>query len=215
MTVIDGSRLREIQGKLNNFTNEDYEKFIGLKTTINEAVDILPEVTSDETTTGSTEVLNWERYVTELGTKINSLNETFLLNTEVDGTVTSTTNSSKDIPGYISTEIYSNVKDQREEIKRKKEKHKEKKSILDLRMNDIIDNTVSFIIDFQKDYTYQLYKVDLESKMDNKESNVFKNIMKYFIAFFYHLSEKDNMLYFGIILIILSIILYLFNIVRE
>ena len=190
MTVIDGSRLQEIQGKLNNFTNEDYEKFIGLRTIINEAVDILPEVTSDETTTGSTEVLNWERYVTELGTKINSLNETFLLNTEVDGTVTSTTNSSKDIPGYISTEIYSNVKDQREEIKRKKEKHKEKKSILDLRMNDIIDNTVSFIIDFQKDYTYQLYKVDLESKMDNKESNGFKNIMKYFIAFFYHLHLK-------------------------
>ena len=51
-------------------------------------------------------------------------------------------------------------------------------------MNDIIDNTVSFIMNFQKDYTYQLYKVDLESKMDNKESNAFQNAMKYFIAFF-------------------------------
>ena len=54
------------------------------------------------------------------------------------------------IPGYISTEIYANVKDQREEIKKKNENNIEKKTFLDLPIGEIIKNTVMFLVNFQK-----------------------------------------------------------------
>ena len=55
-----------------------------------------------------------------------------------------------DIPGYVSTEIYANVKDQREEVKKHIENNKEKVTVLDLTIGEIIKNTVMTIVNFQK-----------------------------------------------------------------
>uniref|UniRef100_A0A6C0F7A0 Uncharacterized protein n=1 Tax=viral metagenome TaxID=1070528 RepID=A0A6C0F7A0_9ZZZZ len=123
-----------------------------------------------------------------------------------------------DIPGYISTEIYANVKDQREEVKKKIEKSREKTTVLDLTIGEIIKNTVMTIVNFQKDIHYHIYKVELEERMNetgNEDEVPFKNFKNFMLAFFNYLNENDNMLYFGFILMFLSIILYLFNILRE
>ena len=123
-----------------------------------------------------------------------------------------------DIPGYVSTEIYANVKDQREEVKKHIENNKEKVTVLDLTIGEIIKNTVMTIVNFQKDIHYHIYKVELEERINEDENErdiPFRNFKNFMLAFFNYLNENDNMLYFGFILMFLSIILYLFNILRE
>ena len=44
------------------------------------------------------------------------------------------------------------------------------------------------------------------------EEDFLSNFKKYIVAFMLYLGDKNNLLYFGIILVILSIILYFFNI---
>ena len=42
-----------------------------------------------------------------------------------------------------------------------------------------------------------------------------KNIKRYFMAFIVYLQEGNNILYMGIVLFIISIILYFINIIRK
>ena len=82
-----------------------------------------------------------------------------------------------------------------------------------MKVSEISENTSTFFSDFQKDYSYQLYKVNLEFEKENvDQSNIMNNIRMYLLALIYHLREKDNLLYMGVILIILSFFIYLFNI---
>lgn len=120
-----------------------------------------------------------------------------------------------DIPGYVSNEIYANVKDQREELKKKIEDNRVKTTVMDLTIGEIIKNTVMTIVNFQNDMHYHIYKVELEERINENGDNVpFINFKRFMLAFFNYLNENDNMLYFGFILMFLSIILYLFNILR-
>lgn len=120
-----------------------------------------------------------------------------------------------DIPGYVSNEIYANVKDQREELKKKIEDNRVKTTVMDLTIGEIIKNTVMTIVNFQNDMHYHIYKVELEERINENGDNVpFINFKRFILAFFNYLNENDNMLYFGFILMFLSIILYLFNILR-
>ena len=118
--------------------------------------------------------------------------------------------SDDEIPGYLNKKIYSDIDIERNLIK--KEKSKEGTTILDLKLNQIIENLVGVIANIQKDYIYKLYEVDLEFKLMEEESNFFVNFKKYILALMLYLGDKDNILYIGILLIIISIILYFFNI---
>lgn len=101
-----------------------------------------------------------------------------------------------------------------EESKRllKEYSQKNKETILDLTLNQITENTVSMIANFTKDYTYKLYEVDLEFGLHEEDYQFYTNLKKYILAFSLYLGEKDNLLYFGIVLVVISIILYFFNI---
>lgn len=118
--------------------------------------------------------------------------------------------SNEEIPGYLNKKIYSDIDIERNLVK--KEKSKDGTSFLDLRVNEIIENLVTVIANFQKDYVYKLYEVDLEFKLIEQESGFFVNLKKYILALMLYLGDKDNILYIGILLIIISIILYFFNI---
>lgn len=120
------------------------------------------------------------------------------------------------IPGYISNEIYANVTDQREEIKKQMEKKGKKETFLDLSIGDIIKNTIRVLVNFQKDIHYNIYKVELEERINNEEYDdiPFKNFKRFMLSFFRYLNSDDNILYIGFFLMFLSIILYLFNILR-
>lgn len=115
-----------------------------------------------------------------------------------------------EIPGYLNKKIYSDIDIERNLVK--KEEPKKGPTILDLKLEEIIENLVGVVANFQKDYIYKLYEVDLEFKLDNKDNNFYSNLKKYLLAFMLYMGDKDNMLYIGILLIIISIILYFFNI---
>ena len=116
-----------------------------------------------------------------------------------------------DYSGYIASEIYAKVGDDYKIIETNDKKLP--KNIMDMKVSEISENTSTFFSDFQKDYSYQLYKVNLEFEKENvDQSNIMNNIRMYLLALIYHLREKDNLLYMGVILIILSFFIYLFNI---
>ena len=94
----------------------------------------------------------------------------------------------------------------------KKNESKKPNTILDLKLEEIIENFVGVIANFQKDYVYKLYEVDLEFQIMEEDDGHFVNLKKYVIALMLYLGDKDNILYIGILLIIISIILYFFNI---
>ena len=85
-------------------------------------------------------------------------------------------------------------------------------TVLDLTLNQIIENTVTMIGDFSNDYMLKINEVTLESKLYGEEETFINNLQKYIVAFMLYIGDKNNLLYFGIILVILSIILYFFNI---
>lgn len=89
-----------------------------------------------------------------------------------------------------------------------KEKNKEK-NILDLTLNEIIDNTVKFLINFDNHYDEIIYEIELKNNEDNKKND----FMVYIYAFMIYLNKNKNIFYLGIIFIIISIILYFFNII--
>ncbi len=101
-----------------------------------------------------------------------------------------------------------------EESKRLLREYTQKKNetVLDLTLNQIIENSVTRIAEFSTDYTYKLYEVDLEFKLHEEDYTFYTNLKKYILAFSLYLGENDNLLYFGILLVMISIILYFFNI---
>jgi len=86
-----------------------------------------------------------------------------------------------------------------------------KKNIFDMSLNKIIHNTIYFLDHFQSDYSSKLYEVEMIEEDEKKKNTV----MKYFIAFGLYIRENDNIIYLGIILIILSFILYFFSISSD
>ena len=55
------------------------------------------------------------------------------------------------------------------------------------------------------------YEIDV---VDNLHNGFLENIKIYIIAFVRYINESDNIIYFGIILILISLILYFLNITR-
>jgi len=88
-------------------------------------------------------------------------------------------------------------------------------TVFDLTLNDIIENTANMAGDFSNDYMLKIHEVNLESKLYGDEESVVKNFQKYIVAFMLYLGDKNNLLYFGIILVIISIILFFFNIASR
>lgn len=94
----------------------------------------------------------------------------------------------------------------------RKELYKSKKNIFDLTLNEIIEKTIGFLDHFQSDYSTKLYEVEMIEKDDSIKKNI---IMKYFTAFGLYIRENDNVIYLGIVLVILSFIIYFFSISTQ
>ena len=120
----------------------------------------------------------------------------------------------EEIPGYLNRKIYSDIDIERNLVKKyeNKDENKGENTILDLKLHEIIENLVGVIANFQKEYVYKLYEVDLEFKLMDGYNRFLVNLKKYSLALMLYLGDRDNILYIGILLIIISIILYFFNI---
>ena len=112
------------------------------------------------------------------------------------------------------TDTYEPVRDYDRLLTRKTipEKHT---TIIDMTMKDIIENTSQCLNDFSTEYSKMLYKVDLELNNSGDEGGFISNIKRHIMAFMMYLNKENNILYIGIILLIISIIIYFINIIRR
>ena len=124
------------------------------------------------------------------------------------------TESRPGLIGYEETNkpLYSEIETETTKQILKEYEQKKQETVLDLTLNQIIDNTVMMVGDFTKDYMLKIHEVTLEDKIYGDEEDFLSSFKKYIVAFMLYLGDKNNLLYFGIILVFLSIILYFFNI---
>ena len=125
------------------------------------------------------------------------------------------TDSRPGLIGYEDTNkpLYSEYETEKTKEVMKEYEQKKRETVLDLTLNEIIDNTVSMVGNFSNDYMMKIHEVNLETM--NDEETFLSNFKKYITAFMLYLGNKNNIIYFGIILVILSIILYFFNITSK
>lgn len=90
---------------------------------------------------------------------------------------------------------------------------KQTKTIFDMNLGEIMGNTSNFFNNFLMEYTNKIYDTELYYSDDNNEGPL-ESLKIYIIAFVRYINESDNIIYFGIILILISLILYFLNITR-
>ena len=91
-----------------------------------------------------------------------------------------------------------------------------KETIMDLKLGEIMNNTSNFFNDFLQEYSNKIYDTQLTYSLSTKsKDDVVENLKIYIIAFVRYVTESDNIIYFGIILIIISIILYFVSIINS
>ena len=103
---------------------------------------------------------------------------------------------------YIN-KIYHRVND---------EKHK---TIMDLPLGEIMNNTAHYLNNFMEEYSHFVNDtlINYSDKTD-EEMNFMDKIRIYLLAFVRYTFESDNIIYLGILLIIIAIILYFINIIN-
>ena len=114
-----------------------------------------------------------------------------------------------------STHLTNNELDTLQKLHHEEHLQKKKKTIMDMKLNEIVENTVNFLSHFSRDYSHKLYEVDIDFKTQDNSGGFFNSLKRYLLAFTLYLGDNDNILYFGIILVVLSIILYFFNITSS
>ena len=96
------------------------------------------------------------------------------------------------------------------------EMEKNRKTIMDMPLRDILEKTSETSEEFWNDYKTNLAEVEINHKTNNPEydnTNI-SNIMSiHIVALINYMREGDHVLYMGILLVIISIILYVFNII--
>jgi hypothetical protein len=123
-------------------------------------------------------------------------------------------NGKAKLPGYISNEIYEPINKTETIVKKEKVVDRES-NIMNISLNEIMEKTSQRLNDFDSDFLRMLYRVDLKYGYTDDEKGVMKNITRYFTAFVFYLNDKNNILYVGITMLIISIILYFINIIRK
>ena len=99
----------------------------------------------------------------------------------------------------------------------REEKEKNRKTIMDMPLKDIISKTSETADSFWEDYNIKL----IETKHHYKKNNTVKDnswsdfFTIHSLAFVEYMKEKDHILYIGIFLGIISVIIYIFNITSS
>lgn len=92
----------------------------------------------------------------------------------------------------------------------------DKKTIMDLTISEIMNNTANYFNEFHNEYSNKIYDTELNySDISLEDRSFFDTLKIYIIAFVRYTTESDNIIYLGIILIIISIILYFISIINK
>tara|TARA_B110000208_G_scaffold190560_1_gene254751 strand:+ start:3487 stop:3939 length:453 start_codon:yes stop_codon:yes gene_type:complete len=89
-------------------------------------------------------------------------------------------------------------------------------TILDESLGDILDKTFNFLGNFVAEYKLKYDYADALLNIDVDDSNRISNvIILHLTSISLLIRESDNIIYIGILFVILSIIIYFFNISRN
>ena len=129
------------------------------------------------------------------------------------------------ISGINTSLDYNRIihKNQEEKVIKKireseEKKEKDRKTIMDMPLKDIISKTSETADNFWEDYNIKLIetKYHYEKKYELESSNTWSDFfMIHALAFVEYMKEKDHILYIGIFLGIISVIIYIFNITSS
>ena len=82
---------------------------------------------------------------------------------------------------------------------------KDKNELTKLSLEELYDNLINTLINFSRDFNYEYYNIELESK--DKE---YSYIYIIFSAFYNYLNKGNNIFYIGLFIVIITSILYFF-----
>lgn len=94
------------------------------------------------------------------------------------------------------------------------EYRKKQKSIMDKPLGDVISNTVNFFGSSLDSYSEKLMEASFTNKIYESDNEVLNTIQLHLIAISLFIRDDENVIYLGIIMIILSFLICLINITR-
>ena len=94
------------------------------------------------------------------------------------------------------------------------EYRKKQKSIMDKPLGDVISNTVNFFGSSLDSYSEKLMEKSFTNKIYESDNEVLNTIQLHLIAISLFIRDDENVIYLGIIMIILSFLICLINITR-
>ena len=96
------------------------------------------------------------------------------------------------------------------------EDHKRKpRTILDESLGDIVEKCVNFLTYSFDGYSKAFYEAEVMEDVYDGDKSMYESIKVHLIAFSLFMREDENILYIGILLVLLSIIIYLVNITTS
>ena len=122
-------------------------------------------------------------------------------------------NGDETMLGYISNEIYYPIQKDKKELDIEKKRTND--GIMEMQVGELFENTSMVLNNFDDEFLRALHKVDMEFGYSSSGNGLIKNLKRYTMAFMIYLQEENNLLYIGIMLFIISIILYFINIIRK
>ena len=95
------------------------------------------------------------------------------------------------------------------------EYNKKQENILDKPFGEVINNTVNFFGNSVDIYYSKVLEAEFSQKLYDTEHPYLNNLQNHLIALVLFIRDDDNVIYLGIILIILSVLICFFNISRN
>ena len=95
------------------------------------------------------------------------------------------------------------------------EHNKKGETILDKPFGEVINNTVNFFGNSFEAYQTKLIEAEFSRNLYDTEHPYLDKLQKHLIAIVLFIRDEDNVIYLGIIMIILSVLICFFNISRS
>ena len=95
------------------------------------------------------------------------------------------------------------------------EHNKKGETILDKPFGEVINNTVNFFGNSFESYQTKLIEAEFSRNLYDTEHPYLDKLQKHLIAIVLFIRDEDNVIYLGIIMIILSVLICFFNISRT
>lgn len=92
--------------------------------------------------------------------------------------------------------------------------NEKQRTILDMKLGEIMNNTVNFLGNSYDSYTNKLIEAEFTQKMYNTDDDNLNKLQTHLIAISLFVRDDDNILYLGVIFVILSVLICFFNISR-